>query len=139
MENCPACYHKIVDNSLAFCKNCNWELMFISENASQSLKDYYDQKLAYHKTTINLNKKAEEDRLASLDKIAGLEKQVEEIGLKNKELAENAENTDKVKKTIGTLNKEIETKDNAIKKLRGDLADEKAAHEATKTKNIFGI
>lgn len=104
-------------------------------NASQGVKSYYDQKLAQHKKILDLIKKADEDRFSNLDKITALEKQVEEIGSKNKKLVENVEGAEKIKGTIGTLKKDLEGKDSEIKKLKDELAREKSAHEATKTKN----
>jgi hypothetical protein len=135
MENCPACSHKIVDSSLTFCKNCKWELMIIAKNASSGLTEYYEQRLVHHKTMMALIKNAEEDRLTGLEKIAVLERQVDEIGIKNKKLAEHAESADKIKGTVEKLKKDLEHKNLQIKDLTEALGREKSAHEATKTKN----
>ena len=48
-QNCPICNCQIQDNSEMFCPICNWELLILSDSASDEMKNYFNTKLILHK------------------------------------------------------------------------------------------
>lgn len=69
-KNCPVCGCKIHNSDIEFCTDCGWELIVISENASSSLKRFYDEKVNMHKRAfgqINKLKELINIKLASIE------------------------------------------------------------------------
>lgn len=141
-ENCPVCNCQINDSSIAFCPDCNWELMLIPDSASQGLKNYYKEKLKLHKATFNDISKLNQSIDELEKKIEKIEKQKTELETKNKslnsEIANQKSQFDKARNLEATVTeneKKIKQLSDNLEKEKAKLKKEQAAHEATKTKS----
>src|ERR1700753_124237 len=89
-QNCPVCQTGIPGDEYAFCPQCGWELIIISANASQGLKELYEEKLKRHKSimqernALNTQNVSNAELIRELnEKKASLESQV---GILNSEI-----------------------------------------------------
>ena len=115
---CPACSNQIDDESLEFCKICNWEVVIISGSASQALLKYYNDKLERHKVSITKISKLKHENVNMVQQFDLLENRKSELESKNRYLNSEIENlNDKIKKYYGLV-KEIEILQTAINALQ---------------------
>lgn len=141
-EICPVCGNQIQEASVEFCPQCHWEIITISDSASQGLKNFYSEKLKRHQEIFNQTEKLSEIANEKSQLIDRLEKQITDLEAKNKLLASEVANqkplTDKVKsleQAITDNEKRVKQLSDNLEKEKEKLTKEKAAHQATKSKS----
>ena len=126
-QNCPVCGIQIQDGRIEFCSQCNWELIVISDDASQGLKNFYSEKLKRHKDQFAQTKKLNEVASSKSQQIDNLEKEKSELESKNESfkseivnMNDKVKNADSITKEITQLKKDYEALKEKYKDLRVD-------------------
>jgi len=138
-ENCPVCGNQFQEAKIEFCPQCHWEIIIISQSASQGLKNFYSEKLKRHKEIFEQTKKLNVVASVKAEQIEKLEKLKTELESKNKTLSSDlaisndelkkikskATEIENSKKKISDLEKEVKTLTRDLKVCRQGNLDER--------------